>query len=596
MAATDSSSISPLGRKNRKTKRLFPKIILIVIIAAIAYFGWMKLHPAVNPYADLITAQATRGDMTETITATGAITAQTGAEVKIGSQITGTIKRLFADVGTQVKAGQIIAELNLPDIYAQLAQAKANLEDAQTKLAQQLSGLHMEKTQTYTAILQAQAGLRSSKANLANIQAAYRQQIIQTPSDIHKAETDLGVAKASLSTAESNLAKTQASINLEVANAQEQANQAESTAVNTAINLKRQLELYQQGYVAASAVDDARTQNQVAQSQAVAAKHSLQLTKEQVVTDLQSAKDQVAQAKETLKSAQASLEAANAETWQSKAKLAAVHSAEAQVNQAEAQLTTALANSAQDVLKNQDIEQARETVLAAQAQVDFNQAQVNKTVIRTPISGTVLQLAAQQGETLAAGLSAPTLIIVANLNKLEVDAYVDETDIGKVHIGQDVQTTVDAFPHRVFHGKVFKIASGSTIQQGVITYDVSISLDSVKGLKPDMSANTTILVRQRHNVLMVPSEAIQQGVKNSTVNILQQKDGKSSIESVKVKTGVSDGVNTEILSGVQEGQTVVLAGMQSQNSQFGPQSPFGPRKTNAAKKPAGGAPAGGPPH
>ena len=88
----------------------------------------------------------------------------------------------------------------------------------------------------------------------------------------------------------------------------------------------------------------------------------------------------------------------------------------------------------------------------AQAQVDYAKAQVQKTFIRSPISGTVLQLAAQQGETLAAGLSAPTLIIVADLNRLQVDAFVDETDIGKVRLGQEADVTVDAFPQHVFKG------------------------------------------------------------------------------------------------------------------------------------------------
>ena len=73
------------------------------------------------------------------------------------------------------------------------------------------------------------------------------------------------------------------------------------------------------------------------------------------------------------------------------------------------------------------------------------------------------------------GLSAPTLIVVADLNRLQVDAYVDETDIAKVHLGQEADITVDAFPKRPFRGKVTKVASGSTIQNGVITYDVTLS-------------------------------------------------------------------------------------------------------------------------
>ena len=84
---------------------------------------------------------------------------------------------------------------------------------------------------------------------------------------------------------------------------------------------------------------------------------------------------------------------------------------------------------------------------------------------------------------LAAGLSAPTLIIVADLNRLQVDAFVDETDIGKIRVGQQADITVDAFSKRAFKGHITKVASGSTIQQGVITYDVTIALDGVR--RPD---------------------------------------------------------------------------------------------------------------
>ena len=101
----------------------------------------------------------------------------------------------------------------------------------------------------------------------------------------------------------------------------------------------------------------------------------------------------------------------------------------------------------QDVLQAQEaVKTAQEAVRVAKAQVDYQKAQLEKTVIRSPITGTVLQLAQQQGETLAAGLNAPTLIVVADLNRLQVDAYVDETDIGKVRLGQEADITVDAFP------------------------------------------------------------------------------------------------------------------------------------------------------
>src|SRR5207248_7531025 len=130
--------------------------------AALAWWGWTKTHPRNDLVSGLLTATVTRGDLVESVSATGSVAAQTGAQVKIGSQITGRIKRLYADVGSQVKTGQVIADLDLPDIQAQFNQAVANLAAARTKLLQDESGVNMQNTQTSSAIAQAEAQLRTA--------------------------------------------------------------------------------------------------------------------------------------------------------------------------------------------------------------------------------------------------------------------------------------------------------------------------------------------------------------------------------------------------------------------------------------------------
>jgi RND family efflux transporter MFP subunit len=561
---------------------------LLAIIVGLGWWGWAKTHPAENPASSLLTDTVKRGDLIETVSTTGSVTAQTGALVKIGSQITGRIKRLYADVGSQVKAGQVIAELDLPDIEAQLQQAQANLAAARTRLAQQQAGVEMQHTQTNGAVLQAEADLRGAQARLASAEAAARLQTAQTPTDIKRAETALRVAQAALSTARSNLKQVQASAKLQVATAQEGLTQAQATAENSARNLKRQQELFKKGFVAASIVDAAEATNTVNQSQVNTARQNVQLVKDKVAADLQSAQDQVTQAQQNVDAAHAALAAAQAGTYQDAARLADVNNARAQVRQAQANLKIAQGNTAQNTLKQQDVLQAQEAVRQAQAQVDYAKAQVAKTFIRSPISGTVLQLASQQGETLAAGLSAPTLIIVADLTRLQVDAFIDETDIGKIRIGQRADITVDAFPKKVFKGRVTKIASGSTIQQGVITYDVAIALeDPDHQLKPDMTASVTIQTGKRENVLLVPSEAVKVGKRGTTVNVLTMKDGKPEPQPRPVKTGSSDGVNTEILDGLKEGETIVLAGGDEGRGNRRNASPFGPSNNKKGGKGGG---------
>ncbi len=579
MVATPVPSNSAARKRAKKKARIVPITITLAILTGGGWWGWTKTHASEDPNTNLITTPVTKGDLVETVSATGSITAETGAQVKIGSQITGRIKRLYADVGSMVKANQVIAELDLPDIVAQLHQAEASLSAARTRLLQQQTGVGMQRTQSSQAVAQTQSALRGAKARLESVQASANLQLAQTPTEIRRAETALAAVKAALSTARSTQRQVQAGTNLQIANAQDQLTQARANASNSAINLKREQELLKKGFVASSVVDSSEAVNIVNQSQVKSAEQNIQLVKNKVAADIQSARDTVIQAQQNVASADAALQASKAGVYSDKAKLADVNDARAAVVQAQANLQIAQGNITQDVLKQQDVLQAQEAVGLAKAQVDYYRAQLDKTFIRSPISGTVIQLASQQGETLAAGLSAPTLIIVADLNRLQVDVFVDETDIGKMKIGQDAEVHVDAFPGKGIKGKVTKIASGSTIQQGVVTYDVTVSIhDKRHLLKPDMTASVTIQTSTHSDVLLIPAEAVKVGAKGSTVGVLVIKDGKKTPESRKVKTGASDGVNTEILDGLKEKDIVILAGADFSKKK-GPQgapSPFGP--------------------
>jgi HlyD family secretion protein len=562
-------------RKASKNKWLM--LVGVLVLASVGtgwWWSWQKAQKAQNSASGLITEVVKRGDLLESVSATGSVTAQTGAQIKIGSQITGRIKKLSADVGSNVKAGQVIAELDLPDVQAQLSQAQANLAVAQTKQAQQQSGVVMQQTQTQSAIIQAEAGRTSALAKLRSAQAAANLQYAQTPASIEQAQNSLASAKAALATATSNLIQTQEGANLQTANATQKVRQAQATAKNSALNLQRQQELLTDGAVAQSIVDQAQATASVNQSMVNTAEQDVLLVQQKVTADINVGKNAITQAKQGVKTAQSALVAAEAGRFLDAVKRASVGDARAALSQQEANLVLARGNTAQNTLKLQDVRQAKESVRVASAQVAYSQAQVDKTLIRSPISGTVLQLASQQGETLAAGLSSPTLIVVADLSKLQVDAYVDETDIGKVQMGQQVVVTVDAFSNKEFSGRVTKIASGSTIQQGVITYDVTISLVRSEYLKyllkPDMTAAVTIQTGKLTGVLLVPSEAVKTGTKGTTINILHIKDKKATTESRKVIIGGSDGVSTEIREGLKEGETVILAGaLKTTNSKMG---------------------------
>jgi RND family efflux transporter MFP subunit len=162
----------------------------------------------------------------------------------------------------------------------------------------------------------------------------------------------------------------------------------------------------------------------------------------------------------------------------------------------------------------------------------------------------------QEGETVAAGLSAPTFITIVDLDRLEVHAFVDETDIGRVQEGQEALFFVDAHPDREFTGEVTAIYPQAQMEQNVVEYDVVIEIDDTHGLlKPDMTANVTIMMDAREDVLTVPNAAIRREGGRRVVYVAE--NGQFTPKAVEM--GLRDASYTEILSGVEAGD-IVLTG------------------------------------
>ena len=224
-----NSTLTPAERrKAQKARRNIAVALVLCVGGGIFWYQWAKAHQ-VDPTAKLITAKVTHADLIQSVAATGSVTAQTGAEVHVGSQITGTIKELKADIGTVVKANDPIAILNLPDLDAQVRQSKAAYDEAVTKLQQTRTGVDLEITQTKQNLLAAgRIGQEQRSSSGGGGDPAVQLQTVQTPTDIRRAQSTLSAAKAALSTANSALKQTQASTNLEIATAQETVNQDQS--------------------------------------------------------------------------------------------------------------------------------------------------------------------------------------------------------------------------------------------------------------------------------------------------------------------------------------------------------------------------------
>jgi HlyD family secretion protein len=213
----------------------------------------------------------------------------------------------------------------------------------------------------------------------------------------------------------------------------------------------------------------------------------------------------------------------------------------------------------------------------AQARAALGQAQVNleKTVVFSPIDGIVIARNVDVGQTVAASLQAPTLfVIAADLSRMQVNASIDESDVGQIAAGQKATFTVDAYQGKRFSGTVAQVRLNPTVVSNVVTYAAIISAPNpLLELKPGMTANVTVEVSRRDNALRVPNAALRfrpsdevlkaLGLQRSSATppkgatvVWQQSGG--TIQAVPVRVGASDGVNTELVDdALPEGATLV---------------------------------------
>ena len=223
---------------------------------------------------------------------------------------------------------------------------------------------------------------------------------------------------------------------------------------------------------------------------------------------------------------------------------------------AEAQLLTT--RRALEVVKtNYDQEQkkAEAEVARARAAVVSAETRLAYAFIKAPISGVIGSVATQEGETVAAGLNAPTFVTIVDLARLQVEAFVDEVDIGKVQVGQKAVFVVEAFPAKEFQGEVMAIYPKAIIQDNVVKYVAAIEIKSLyEGfLRTEMTTTVSILLEPR-SVLAIPSRAVQRESGRNVVYI----PGENGPELCEIKTGWKSGPWTEVVSGLAEGQEVLL--------------------------------------
>ena len=253
-----------------------------------------------------------------------------------------------------------------------------------------------------------------------------------------------------------------------------------------------------------------------------------------------------------------------------------------------------------------NLHQAEANVKIKQGALDKARADLEHCTITSPIDGVVISRSVDVGQTVAASLQAPVIFTIANdLTKMQIDANVAEADVGVVKIDQNVDFTVDAFPMETFHGKVVQVRNAPITVQNVVNYDTVIGVSNPElKLKPGMTANVSIIVAHKDDALQIKNAALRYRPPNATPvetrrtgtsrigrpaaghgsaalegaerTVYVLPSGASRPQPRQIKTGISDGIMTEVVEGLKEGDRVITAELGSTMAAPSPPSnPFG---------------------
>ena len=240
-------------------------------------------------------------------------------------------------------------------------------------------------------------------------------------------------------------------------------------------------------------------------------------------------------------------------------------SQQTQVRQTRAQALNAQANfdrsrrlAASGAIAQQQLDADRTSFEVSQANYSNALSALSDTIILAPIDGRVIGKPIPAGQTVAPGISNPmVLLTVADMSAMQIQVQVDETDIGKAVVGQKVSFSVDAYPGKIFTGRVSLISQKASVQQNVVYYTVYVSIDEPQGLLfPLMTARVSIWLDERKNVLLLPTGSVRES--KGKKYVLRLVDGKEKPTNVNV--GLSDDEKIEITAGLSEGDQVIAPG------------------------------------
>ncbi len=486
----------------------------------------------------VLVTTAVRGSIEDILELTG--TAQAADEVDVVPEVAGKVTAVYADVGDYVHRGQTLVRLDTELASAQQGQAAAGVAAAQARLAQAQEATGLTDEQTRVAVRQAEVGLQAAREQLSKARTGAKLRASTVESNIEQARNAVKSAEARLRDVEAGAREQQRR------QAEAQVAQAKSALDLAKQTYERHQHLFDAGVIAQQQLDQVRTQYEVAQAQYEQAVQAQSLVEEGARTEeVRLAELGVQQAKEGLRLA----EAARDQVEIAKRDVAA---AEQAVRLAEEQLNAARANRQQVALRERDAQAAAAAVGQAASAMELASVQVSKHSVTAPISGTVASRYVEPGEGASPGFPVFTIV---NNDLIYLEVSVSEDDLERLYVGQQAAITIDAVPDEEFYGEIY--ALNPAVRRESRTGSARISISNPGGkVRAGMFGRARIVVERRDEVVLIAREAILPQDGKDVVYVVEGGIARKR----EVEVGMQRETQCEIVSGIEEGEQVIVTG------------------------------------